>query len=104
MIDLYETEQNILTVMKELCDTYNFQRYSHPGSLMTLGFPINNVTAVLQFISESNQQPANMTAPCANVITEVRFNVNVLWIDYRGHHKIYNLACALLALLNYRRD
>ena len=103
-VDLLKTEENILSIMHELCDEYNFQRYAHPGSLMTLGFPINKVTAVLQFVSETDTRPDNMTACSANVITDVNFNVNILWIDYRGHHKIYDLACALVSLLNYRRD
>lgn len=92
IIDLYETEQNILAELKELCEEYNFQRYAHPGSLATLNFPINKVTALLRFISDAGKRPKNLTAPCVNQISELRFEIHVIYIDYRGHHKVYDLA------------
>ena len=103
-VDLHATEERILEVMKELCGDYNFQRYAHPGSLSTLGFVVNKVTALLQYVRSYDERPRNLTAPCANVITYEEFNVEIIWIDYRGHHKIYELACAIQDILNYRRD
>ena len=103
-IDLRLTEDNILAKLEPLCEDFNFQRYAHPGSLATLGFPINKVTALLRFLEESEQMPANMNAPCANTIVNVNFELHLVYIDYRGHHKIYDLSCSILQELNHRRD
>lgn len=105
IIELRETEQNIINLLKSnLCGDFNFAAYAHPGSLDTLGFPINKVTTLLRFKSIDNQRPANLTAPCINQINELSFEVHVVYIDYRSHYKIYDLAKAISNFLRGRKD
>ncbi len=95
IIDLKGTEDNILANLGELCEEYNFQRRAHPGRLDTLGMPINNVTAVVRFVNDESDPPANLNAPCINQIKKIRYQIHVVWINYQGHHKIYKLAKAI---------
>ena len=104
IVDLYETEQNILARLGELCDQYNFQRKAHPGSLASLGEVINNVTALVRFKADKGDRPKNLTAGCINQISELQFEIHVVYIDYRGHHKIYELAKLISDKLRGCRD
>lgn len=104
ILKLKETEDNILAKLAELCDDYNFARYSHPGSLNTLGRPINSVTALLRFSSIYNPRPNNLNSRCINLIPEVKFEIHTVHVDYRTHACIYDLACAISQKVRGRRD
>ena len=79
-------------------------KYAHPGSLKTLGFPINKVTALVRFVSDQGDRPKNLTACTVNQISEITYQIHVIYIDYRGHHKIYGLAKAISELMRGRKD
>lgn len=105
IIDLKATEEQIVAKLTELCDaTTNFARYAHPGSLASLGWPINNVTALVRFAGIDYPRPENLNSPCTNLISEAKFEIHTVHIDYRTHACIYDLSKKIGNHLRGRRD
>lgn len=106
IIDIQETETKILSLLTELCEeqSLSFARYAHPGSLMTLGWPINGVTVLVRFVGIDNPRPDNLNSPCVSIIPDVKFEIHTVHIDYRTHSKIYDLAKEISKKLRGRRD
>ncbi len=86
--------------MKDQCgEQFRFKTISHPGSLMTLGQPINGVTVLLRFLNIQHDEPDNLNVRCPSFKSSANYSIDVIYNDLRTHIKVYELAKQLCQTL-----
>ena len=71
---------------------FRFKTIAHPGSLMTLGQPINGVTVLVRFIDINSEKPSNLNTRCPSFKSTITYNINIVYNELRTCHRVYDLA------------